>query len=98
MAKRAALLGHSAVVNGLAFTPDSRSVLSGSDDGTLRLWDVERGESLRVMQGYMASLYDVDWSPDGTWLASAGADTVVSLWEVDSRGGEIGRASCRERV
>ncbi len=88
MAKRAALLGHSAVVNGLAFTPDSRSVLSGSDDGTLRLWDVERGESLRVMQGYTACLYDLDWSPDGTRLASAGSDTLVTLWEVAGRGGE----------
>src|SRR6266567_8085054 len=95
MAKRAALLGHSAVVNGLAFTPDSRSVLSGSDDGTLRLWDVERGESLRVMQGYTACLYDLDWSPDGTRLASAGSDTLVSLWQVESLGGGAPRGVLR---
>src|SRR5260221_274301 len=77
-----ALKGHSAMVNGLAFTPDSRSLLSGSDDGTLRLWDVERGESLRVMEGYTASLYDIAWSPDGTQLVSSGMDTLVTIWEV----------------
>ena len=52
---RVALQGHRAVVYGLAFTPDSRSLLSGSEDGTLRLWDVERGEALRVLQGYEAA-------------------------------------------
>jgi len=40
------------------------------------------------MQGYTACLYDLDWSPDGTRLASAGSDTLVTLWEVAGRGGE----------
>ena len=66
MAKRAALLGHSAVVNGLAFTPDSRHLLSGSEDGTLQLWEVASGQCVRILQGYTAALFDLDWSPDGT--------------------------------
>jgi WD40 repeat protein/transcriptional regulator with XRE-family HTH domain len=78
---RVVLLGHSAMVADLAFTPDSR-LLSGSVDGTLRLWELERGQCVRVLQGYDACLYDLAWSPDGTRLASAGADNVVSLWQV----------------
>jgi len=81
------LQGHSADVYGLAFTPDSRGLLSGSGDGTMRLWEVASGQCLRVMQGYTASLYDLAWSPDGTRLASGGADTLVSIWEVAGSGG-----------
>ena len=73
------LQGHRAEVYGLAFTPDSRHLLSGSEDGTLQLWEVESSQCVRILQGYTAALFDLDWSPDGTQLASAGADTVVSL-------------------
>src|SRR2546425_772529 len=76
--------GHSAMIYSLAFTPDSGHLLSGSADGTLRLWEVERGQGVRVLQGYVASLFDVDWSPDGTQLASSGTDTQVTVWEVAS--------------
>src|SRR5258708_40298125 len=38
---------HAAAVNGLAFTPDSRHLLSGSEDGTMRLWEVEGGQCVR---------------------------------------------------
>src|SRR2546427_13260271 len=76
------LHGHTAGVRGLAFTPDSRSLLSGSEDGTLRVWDVESGQCVHIMQGYAVSLYDVAWSPDGTQLASAGTDRLVTIWDV----------------
>jgi WD40 repeat protein len=92
---RAVLQGHSATVYSLAFTLDRRYLLSGSEDGTLRLWEMERGQCVRVLQGYDACLYDLAWSPDGpssspgrgSRLASAGADGVVSLWQVESLGG-----------
>src|SRR5437899_205175 len=79
--------GHTAGVYAIAFMPDSRSLLSGSEDATLRVWDVERGQCIHIMQGYAVSLYDVAWSPDGpsssprqgggSRLASAGSNTLV---------------------
>ncbi len=95
---RTGLHGHTAGVYDIAFTPDSRSLLSGSEDGTLRVWDVERGQCVHIMQGYAVSLYDVAWSPDGpssspyylspgqgggSWLASAGSNTLVTIWDVE---------------
>src|SRR5205085_8017065 len=104
---RMALHGHTAVVHDLAFMPDSRSLLSGSEDGSLRVWDVERGQCVRVIQGYAVTLYDVAWNPDGpssspylpapqaglpvprqgggSRLASAGSDTLVTIWESEGR-------------
>ena len=65
--------------------PDGCSLLSGSEDGTLRVWDVERGQCARVMQGYAVTLYNVAWKPDGSRLASAGSDTLVTVWARDGR-------------
>src|SRR5258708_181462 len=70
-----------------AWARDRGSLVSGSEDGAVRLWDGERGEPLRVLQGYTAALYDLDWRPDGTAIASAGFDSVVSLWQVEGLGG-----------
>ena len=55
---------------------------SGSEDGTVRVWDAMSGQCIRVMQGYATSLYDVDWSPDGTQLVSGGTDTLVTTYTV----------------
>src|SRR5205085_3673265 len=47
------------------------------------------GQCVRVMQGSVASLYDLAWSPDGTQVASSGTDTLVTIWDV--AGGRGGR-------
>jgi len=78
------LHGHTAVVHDLAFTSKSH-LLSGGEDGTLRLWDVERGQCVQIMQSYAVSLYDIDWSPTGSKLACAGSDLLVEIWESDGR-------------
>lgn len=57
-------------------------MLTGSEDGTLRLWDVTSGMCLRTWQGYAASLRDLDWSPDGNYLVSVGTDSLVTLYDV----------------
>jgi WD40 repeat protein len=43
--------GHSDVVTSVAFSPDGKTVLTGSDDETARLWDVRTGLELRRLEG-----------------------------------------------
>src|SRR5262249_28734166 len=78
---RAVLRGHSGGVDGLTFTPDSHTLISGSEDGTLRVWDVASGQCVRVLQGYAPFPYVVDWSPDSTQLISGGTDRLVTIWD-----------------
>ena len=73
------LVGHHAMVHDLTFSPDSRALVTGAGDSTVRVYDVETNES-RVYRGHAAPIFDIDVSPDGRWVASASADADVRLW------------------
>jgi WD40 repeat protein len=59
-------------VRALAFSPDGKSVaVNGGLLGSIKLWDVESGNLLRVFQGHKKEVFSLAFSPDGQWLASA---------------------------
>jgi WD40 repeat protein len=70
----------SALVRGIAFSPDSRLLASGSEDHTIKLWDVASGNKVRTLSGHFDSVNCVAFSPDGRLLASGAADGNVILW------------------
>jgi WD40 repeat protein len=52
------LAGHSSVYS-VAFSPDSKRIVSGSLDGTVRLWDAITGIILKTLEGHLSNLYSV---------------------------------------
>jgi WD40 repeat protein len=61
-----------------------RYMLSGSDDHTVRMWDVASGGELLVFQGHTAGVNSVAFSPDGNIALSGCSDKTVRLWDLES--------------
>jgi tetratricopeptide (TPR) repeat protein len=66
----------------VAFRRDGRQLASASNDGTVKLWDVDSGREVRTLRGHTAAVRSVAFDPGGTRLASAGADGTVRLWDL----------------
>ncbi len=76
---------HSQRVTSVAFSPDGTLILSGSDDGKLKLWQASTGRLIRTLRGHernFAGVASVVFSPNGNWALSGGSDTAVKLWDV----------------
>ncbi|MBV9337270.1 MAG: PD40 domain-containing protein [Solirubrobacterales bacterium] len=81
------LTGHTSLVAGVAFRPQSNQLASGSDDGTVILWSLATGRPSRILrEGNPISA--VAFSPDGTLLAAADVDGTVTLWNPATGGRE----------
>lgn len=75
--------GHTGAINTLAFSPDGTLFASGSDDGTIAIWDgLQPGISIATLTAHFASVRDVTFSPDGIRLASAADDNTIRIWGV----------------
>lgn len=94
------LTGHSDSVNAVAITPDGKQAVSGSDDTTLKLWDLATGSELATLRGHSSSVLAVAITPSGKQALSASLDETLKLWDlltgriVATFGGEVGFKSC----
>lgn len=66
------------------FSPDSRTLVLGANDGTVRFWDMPSAQERMVLTGHTDMLRSVTFSPDGKLLASSGQDGRVLLWDATS--------------
>ena len=77
------LLGHQRSVNTLALSPDGRWIASGSQDATIRLWNLQQPDQPpRILAGHSQRVWSVAFSPTAQILASASEDHTVKLWNL----------------
>ncbi|MCT7966792.1 serine/threonine protein kinase [Laspinema sp. D1] len=76
--------GHLWGVNSIALSPDSRLLVSGSVDKTVKLWDLESGQVRQSLSGHSNEIWSVTFSPDGSKVASSSGDGTIKVWETST--------------
>ncbi len=76
--------GHAQAIHHAAFSPDSRYLVTASDDKTAKLWDVESGKEIVTLRGHQDGLFWTRFSPDGKRFATGSVDGEVRLWNAQS--------------
>ena len=85
------LKGHWKNIYSLAFSPDSKVLVTGANDATIRIWNLGTNKSSKPILAHEGSVTRVAFSPDGSHIASAGSyeDGTIALW--DDSGKEVQR-------
>ncbi|HEY0323046.1 MAG TPA: protein kinase [Pyrinomonadaceae bacterium] len=78
------LAGHTDGVMPIAFSPDGKTLASGSTDKTIKLWDVQTGALKQTLTGHSNGVHSLEFSPDGMTLASGSDDKTIKLWNAQT--------------
>jgi len=81
---RMVLKGHTNEVWGVAVTPDGKTVVSGSRDETLKVWDLATGHCRATFKGHTGVVNGVAITPDGKTVVSGSSDNTLRVWDLET--------------
>ena len=76
------LTGHSSSVWSVAFSPDGKTLASGSWDNSIIIWDLATGKKKLTLTGHSSNVRSVAFSPNGKSLASGSNDNSIIIWDL----------------
>jgi WD40 repeat protein len=76
--------GHNSRVSCITFSRDGQTLISGSVDGEIRVWDVAEGECKKYWQGHSVKIWSISLNRDEKTLASCGEDRSVRIWDIST--------------
>ncbi|MHC4065534.1 MAG: protein kinase domain-containing protein, partial [Planctomycetota bacterium] len=74
-------LGHEGMAGSLAFSPDSRRIVTAGEHGVARVWNVATGTLVHELTGQANQVHCAAYSPDGQRIATGGNDNDIWLWD-----------------
>lgn len=81
--------GHREVINMVKYTPDGQHLISASDDGMLKMWDVNTGIDIKSFVGHNSSVKCFDITKDGSRMISGDANGKILLWDLQGDGNPL---------
>jgi len=76
-----ALTGHTDTVYSVTYSPDGRTIGTGSADMTVRLWDAVTGAPIALLAGHSGYVQSVAFTPDGHSIVSGSDDKTIRVWD-----------------
>ncbi|MHC4072603.1 MAG: protein kinase domain-containing protein, partial [Planctomycetota bacterium] len=77
------LIGHSGWVTSLTFSANGERLISSSADNTIRVWDMNRRGTTKVLKGHRSEVYDLSLTSDESHAVSAGKDRQILEWDLN---------------
>lgn len=78
------IAGHSGPVYAIAISPDGLTLVSGSQDNTIKIWAIETGDLLHTLTDHLGPVRSLVISPDGQTLISGAGDATIKIWDLET--------------
>ena len=70
-------------------TPDGARIVSGSEDNTIKVWDIELGGLVRSLEGHTGWVRAVAVTPNGQQVVSGSGDNTVRVWDISNQRNQV---------
>lgn len=76
--------GHKSLVKSVSYSPNEKLIVSASQDGTAKIWDIATDSCIIILKGHNGYTESAYFSPDGKYIVTASSDKTNKVWDVNS--------------
>ncbi|OPX57336.1 MAG: WD domain, G-beta repeat [Methanobacterium sp. PtaB.Bin024] len=83
-AKIKTLLGHGDSVLSVDITPDGKTAITGSNDNTAKIWDLQTGKTIKTLQNHQGPINSVAITPNAKTAITGSNDNTAKIWDLQT--------------